>query len=990
MQSPPAQIRIALACLLILLFGLPTASTASILFHSSADNGVANAVVAEGTGQAIFLYIESGVVASAPGAACDSGGGDEICGYDIDLTGVGGLTITAFVPEPSANLVTNLNAGTLKINGLDSVSPTAGPQRIGELTFDGTIGATLEVDAELVGADLSIETLSASTVVTVPEPQFMILLIAGALMLVALRTRRAKATAIALSLLLLSIGAAETAIAAPLVLNEFNAVSSSNYLNGGTATTDGDGNSIDPPADPLLGRIAGNGGDWFELVVVGDHVDIRGWALDICDDGSCGDTLTFSNDAVWSDLRAGTILTIAEDQATDLSFSPGGPGGPGDGDWWMNVQATNGGPGTYISASNFPVSNRDWNLTIRDDQGAVVFGPMGEHIPQDAVAGCLPPQDNVNSGETFRLEMSPSAIVDPCRLSANDWEDGVLSTFGAPNVWNGGAAVQNFAYLRGLIAFPDLDGDGIADDGDLSGIAGDSPCIGNATANCDDNCPGIQNSAQLDSGGAGGPDGLGDVCQCGDPSNDDLVTAADVNEIRDFRVGTRANLTNAARCSVYSKAQCTMADLVVLDRTLANPALAPGLAPTCQEAAVAADVSELMFDPDRLVKVDIRIALADWDVLRVQQNDIIPLLIDPNCGNAPWPDPFTWFSGEVTVDGQTVTNVAVRKKGFQGSLSDTEPSFKIKFDEFVGGQQLNDMDRLTLNNNNQDDSELRSCLAYFVMRKAGVPAPRCNFAHVTVSTFVGATEATPVDKIYTHVDSIKDPFLRRNFGSDGGRLYEGTLTDFWSGPWRGTLEPKSTAAAADTSEVDALLTVLEDPGLTDAQRLSAIQGIIDYDDFLRFWAAEGLTGHWDGYADDQNNYWFYIDPSDGLMRFIPWGPDATYGPGNLLPTRNGDPVHAESIVPRAALARRLYEIPAARAAFLAELQNQLDNVFDEAELHAEINRIEALMAPVTGDISALLAPVRAWIDAHRALVQAEINSPPLGFPGQAVHVCDFL
>lgn len=966
-----------------LLFGLilitPHTSLATDLFHSAADNGIATSLVSDGLAQTVFLYIETGQGASAAGTACDSGAGDEICGYDLDLTGIGGLTILSFTPEPSADLVANLDSGVLEINGLDSVTPGPGAQRIGELTIDGVIGATLQVDAELVGADLSTETLTATTVVTVPEPRLAIVLWAGVLALIALQGRRTRITAAALGL---AFAAAQTS-AAPLVLNEFNAVASGEYLNGGTAGTDGDGNSIDPPSDPYLGRIAGNGGDWIELVVVGDHVDIRGWSLEICDDGSCSDTLTFSTNAVWSDLRAGTILTVSEDQPTDLSFSSG------SGDWWMNVQAENGGPGTYITASNFPVSHRDWNLTIRDAQGQNVFGPLGEHVPQDPAAGCFPPQDDVNSGEIFRMEMSPSAIVDPCRISLNDWEDGVLSTFGAPNFWNSSTAVQDFSNLRGLIAAPDIDGDGIPDDGDLSGIAGDAPCVGGATANCDDNCPGIQNALQTDTGGPGGPDGLGDVCQCGDPSSDDLVTAADVTEIRELRVGTRTELTNPERCSVYSKGECSMADLVVLDRTLSDPLLEPGLAPTCQEAAVSDDISELMFTPERLLEINIRVDLADWDDLRVQRNFMLPLIFDPNCGNNPWPDPFTWFSGEVSVDGQTLTNVGVRKKGFQGSLSETEPSFKIKFDEFVGGQQLNGMDRLTLNNNNQDDSEIRSCLAYYVMRKAGVPAPRCNFAHVTVTTVNGPTEVTAVDKIYTHVDSIKDPFLRRNFGSDAGRLYEGTLTDFWSGPWRGTLEPKSAEAAADTTEVDALLAVLENPGLSDAARLAAIQGIIDYDDFLTFWAAEGLTGHWDGYADDQNNYWFYVDPADGLLRFIPWGPDATFTTGNPLPPRSGHPVHAEAIVPRAALTRRLYEIPSSKADFLAKLQDLLDNVFDEAELHAEINRIEALMAPITGDISASILPVRTWVDAHRALVQAEINSPPIGFAGQPLHVCDF-
>jgi hypothetical protein len=294
-----------------------------------------------------------------------------------------------------------------------------------------------------------------------------------------------------------------------------------------------------------------------------------------------------------------------------------------------------------------------------------------------------------------------------------------------------------------------------------------------------------------------------------------------------------------------------------------------------------------------------------------------------------------------------------------------------------------------LNNNLQDPAHITQCLGYDLMRKAGIPAPRCNFAHVTVVTLDGPTETTVVDALYSHIDSIKDPFLRKNFGSDSdqGRLYEGTLSDFWTGSFRNTIEPKTDSAAADTSEIDALTSALVDNGLSDAQRLAAIQALVDVDDFISFWAAEGLIGHWDGYVDDQNNFWFYVDPADGLIRFIPWGTDDTFGRGNTL--RDGDPDHAEAIVPRSALARRLYEIPSTKALYLAELQNQLDNVWNEAELHAEIDRMDALITPVTGNISADLNQVRDWVDDHRALVQAEINSPPAGFGGQPNHFCFF-
>ena len=55
----------------------------------------------------------------------------------------------------------------------------------------------------------------------------------------------------------------------------------------------------------------------------------------------------------------------------------------------------------------------------------------------------------------------------------------------------------------------DTDGDDIPDDGDNSGLAGDAPCTGGATAGCDDNCVDDANADQADGDG----NGVGDVCE---------------------------------------------------------------------------------------------------------------------------------------------------------------------------------------------------------------------------------------------------------------------------------------------------------------------------------------------------------------------------------------------------------------------------------------------------------------------------------------------
>lgn len=145
--------------------------------------------------------------------------------------------------------------------------------------------------------------------------------------------------------------------------------------------------------------------------------------------------LTLTQHEAWSDLRSGTILTVSEELRNSVSDY-----NPAVGQWWINVRANDGTNGTFITPSRFRTNNNNWQLRILDGAGRVVFGPAGEGVN---------PVSGVSSVEVFKLEEDPSKAITPQATYA----DGQSSSFGAPNVWNGGANMQDFSSLRSVVPY---------------------------------------------------------------------------------------------------------------------------------------------------------------------------------------------------------------------------------------------------------------------------------------------------------------------------------------------------------------------------------------------------------------------------------------------------------------------------------------------------------------------------------------------------------
>lgn len=223
-----------------------------------------------------------------------------------------------------------------------------------------------------------------------------------------------------------------------LVLNEYNAVSAINYLNGGTFAVDSD---LAPNTqDSHFGRVIGNGGDWFELVVTGDggpgFTDLRGWTIavgkaDATNTFVATHTITLTNDSYWNAVPNGTILTfITKPTATggldtDLnkvnSLTV-------DGYAWSNIYLGDSSLVTGVSLTTIDIDSNGTQILISDALATPIFGPAGEGVA---------PKSGIGGTEILELEAHPTPSIDS-RLAAslidNGYDDGSSeSTFGSPN-----------------------------------------------------------------------------------------------------------------------------------------------------------------------------------------------------------------------------------------------------------------------------------------------------------------------------------------------------------------------------------------------------------------------------------------------------------------------------------------------------------------------------------------------------------------------------
>ena len=283
-----------------------------------------------------------------------------------------------------------------------------------------------------------------------------------------------------------------------------------------------------------------------------------------------------------------------------------------------------------------------------------------------------------------------------------------------------------------------------------------------------------------------------------------------------------------------------------------------------------------LFDTDEVININIEMDEDSW-------NEMLSNAISEE-----------YYVCNVVINGKRVNNVAIRPKG-NTSLSaiamdpDSDRySIKLEFDHFVDGQTCYGLDKLILNNNYADATNMKEAVIYDMYQYLGADASLYNYAKVSVNgEYTG---------VYLALEGIEDSFLLRNYGTQDGELYKPETMEMGGGQqdnnskmgfsfnsgganlsytgddfdsyyaiWDG--EVTSTGKGDHRRVVTALKNIKEGTNLEE---------YLDVENVLKYMAVHTFAVNMDSLSGSMaHNYYLY--EYDGKLNILPWDYNLSFG-----------------------------------------------------------------------------------------------------------------
>jgi spore coat protein H len=313
---------------------------------------------------------------------------------------------------------------------------------------------------------------------------------------------------------------------------------------------------------------------------------------------------------------------------------------------------------------------------------------------------------------------------------------------------------------------------------------------------------------------------------------------------------------------------------------------------------------------------------------------------------------FPWAHANLTTDGKTYKNVAIRYKGngsYATSVEALKRNLKIEIDHYDKDQRVHGLRTLTLNAGAVDASRLREALAYSVFRAAKVLAPRTAFASVTL-TVPGKYEKEVVG-LYTLVEHVNKEFLKTHFQDNKGLLLKPERTrgiDYLGDDWakyKARYFPKRDATDKEIAHLVAFAKLVSKSD--DDTFRKEIGTYLDIDNFLRFVAVNTLLPNTDSFLTTGHNFYMYLHPKTNKLHFMPWDLDISFAGfpmmGSVKEQTNMNLLKPAS--GKLKLVDRLLAMPEVDQRYRKIVQEIAANAFTKEKLLAEIDAMEKVTSP---------------------------------------------
>ncbi|HMS15698.1 MAG TPA: CotH kinase family protein, partial [Planctomycetota bacterium] len=323
----------------------------------------------------------------------------------------------------------------------------------------------------------------------------------------------------------------------------------------------------------------------------------------------------------------------------------------------------------------------------------------------------------------------------------------------------------------------------------------------------------------------------------------------------------------------------------------------------------------------------LEITLADEDLARIREK------------------PREYVRAKVVENGRTTfADVGLKLKGAAGSFRewDDRPALTLRMDKYGGEAAFHGLKKFHLNNSVQDSTYLHEWLGSHIFRSGKIPAARVSHARVLLN---GRDMG-----LYVLKEGFNEDFLSRSGRNPEGNLYDGGFCQ--------DIDQKLNRNAGNQKNERADLKALHAAAIEQdlALRWKRTGELIDVPEFLTFVALELMTGHWDGYALNRNNYRVYFDPTSGKASFLPHGMDQIFG----------DPNASILDQPGAFVAAAVLKRPEWRTAFRKRMKELLP-LFSADRLTARVEEVADRLQPV------LLAMNAEEARAHEQRVRELVN-----------------